>query len=57
MNNGIGERKILNGVSLDIEQGQVVGILGRNGCGKSCFLKIMTGQLQAQFKYISQNDI
>jgi len=57
MNNGIGERKILNGVSLDIERHQVIGILGRNGCGKSCFLKIMTGQLQPQFKYISHNDI
>ncbi len=50
-----GERKILRGASLRIERGKATGILGRNGTGKSCLMKILTGQLQPQHKYISYN--
>lgn len=35
----------LNGVSLQIEQGQTVGIIGQNGCGKTTLLKIICGVL------------
>lgn len=52
-----GENKILRGASLDWKTNQVKGILGRSGTGKSCFLKIVTGQINPQFKYISYNDI
>ncbi|MFK8103439.1 MAG: ATP-binding cassette domain-containing protein [Saprospiraceae bacterium] len=48
-----GELKVLRGASLTIACNQVIGILGRNGCGKSCLLKIITGQIQPQFKYIN----
>jgi len=50
-------KKVLRGASLSIEKNQVIGILGRNGCGKSCFLKVITGQLQADFRYISHNNV
>ena len=36
----------LNGISLKIEKGQTVGIIGQNGSGKSTLLKIICGVLQ-----------
>ena len=35
----------LRGVSLDIEEGSFLAILGHNGCGKSAFAKLMNGIL------------
>jgi lipopolysaccharide export system ATP-binding protein len=52
-----GEKKVLRGATLNWMTNQVKGILGRNGSGKSCFLKIVTGQIIPQFKYISYNEV
>ena len=38
-----GSEKILDEASLVIHEGERVGLLGRNGCGKSTFLKIVAG--------------
>ncbi len=38
-----GKSHILNGVSLDVMPGEVVGLLGRNGVGKSTTLKTVMG--------------
>lgn len=36
-------QKVLNGVSLEIEKGSFVAILGHNGSGKSTFAKLLNG--------------
>jgi branched-chain amino acid transport system ATP-binding protein len=38
-----GKSHILHGVSLEVGRGEVVGLLGRNGVGKSTTLKAVTG--------------
>lgn len=44
-----GGRSILSGVYLLAETGCVTAVLGRNGCGKSCLMKILSGALKAGF--------
>ena len=39
------EKKIQDGLTLQIDTGERVGILGRNGAGKTTFFKILTGEL------------
>ena len=36
------ERTVLNGISLTVEQGEAIGLVGKNGCGKSTLLKLMS---------------
>ncbi|WP_158826098.1 ATP-binding cassette domain-containing protein [Mucilaginibacter lacusdianchii] len=49
-------RKILQDVYLDCKIGDVIGLLGRNGSGKSSLLKIIFGTITPTFKHISIND-
>ena len=42
------EDKAINNVSLDIEEGEYVCILGHNGSGKSTLAKLLVGLLQAK---------
>lgn len=41
----LGGRQIIEEVTLSIERGEAVGLLGRNGAGKSTTFRILTGML------------
>ncbi|MDB4541946.1 ATP-binding cassette domain-containing protein, partial [bacterium] len=48
-----GHQTLLNGVTLAIAAGEKVGLVGRNGCGKTSLLKILANENQADSGEIS----
>ena len=59
---GYGQTEILHGVSIGVDEGEVVTIIGPNGCGKSTVIKtiaglvrVRTGSVKFQGKEISAN--
>ena len=49
-----GEAQVLNNISINVEQGQVVVMLGPNGHGKSTLLKAICGlaaRVEGQIRY------
>jgi len=45
-------KRVLQDVYLKNETGKITGILGRNGCGKSCLMNIIYGELELHGKSI-----
>ena len=51
-----GKRKILDNVSFKIDQGQILGMLGPNGVGKSTIFNLITGLIKPDFGKIKFNN-
>ena len=58
-----GSKQVLDGINLDVHQGEIIGYIGPNGAGKSTTVKIMlgliegyTGEVEIFGKRINSND-
>lgn len=48
-----GDRKLFEDVNIKFTPGNCYGLIGANGAGKSTFLKILSGELEAQSGHVS----
>lgn len=51
-----GDKQVLTDIALTCQPGDIIGLLGRNGTGKSTLLKIIFGSLFTDHKFIRIND-
>ncbi len=42
------EKKVLDGISFSVENGEIFGLLGPSGAGKTTLIRILTGQLKGE---------
>ena len=50
-----GKSHILQGINLSIEEGEIVSLLGRNGVGRSTFIKTVMGMVQSEGSILFNN--
>jgi len=50
-------RKILSDIYIKSETGKITGLLGRNGQGKSCLMKIIYGSLESESKSVRIDNV
>lgn len=53
LNHGFGDREIFDNVSFRLLAGEHIGLIGANGQGKSTFMNIITGKLEADSGTVS----
>lgn len=53
---GYGKVTIIRDVNIQVKKGEIVSIIGRNGVGKSTFMKSVIGLLKSQAGSLSLND-
>lgn len=47
--NSFGNKQVLNGVNLDVYEGQIIGYIGPIGAGKSTTVKLMLGLIDGLY--------
>ena len=52
---GYGEKVILSAINFSLIPGERIGLLGLNGAGKSTFIKLLAGELQAKGGEVSRS--
>jgi ABC-type multidrug transport system ATPase subunit len=52
-----GLHRVLSSVYMSCSTGQIVGLLGRNGSGKSCLMQVVFGTMNAENKSVRFNKI
>src|SRR6186997_3263805 len=50
------KRKVVDGISLDVGQGEIVGLLGRNGAGKTTTFYMVVGLVRPESGYVWLDD-
>ncbi|AOW19525.1 LPS export ABC transporter ATP-binding protein [Urechidicola croceus] len=51
-----GKRTVVKGISLQVEQGEIIGLLGPNGAGKTTSFYMIVGMIQPNDGHIFLND-
>ncbi len=51
-----GRRNVVNGISLQVEQGEIVGLLGPNGAGKTTTFYMITGMIRPDSGWVKLDD-
>ncbi len=57
LNKTYGNKQVLNDINLEINDGDIFGILGPNGSGKSTLLRILAGISQYDYGYVNVEGI
>lgn len=60
LNKSFGERQVLIDLNLQIKKGEILGLVGENGAGKSTFVKLLSGEIPAtsgQISWTSKNSL
>lgn len=52
-----GEKEVLQGINLEIEEGSIFGLIGINGSGKSTLLRCIAGVYEPSFGWTMLNDV
>ena len=51
-----GSRKVVNGVDLELKQGEIVGLLGPNGAGKTTCFYTIVGLIKPRINVYEKNN-